>query len=561
MQTQTLFIQGGQAVHLSDQDFIAQGGEGCLYMQGAWVYKIYTNPQQMPPAAKIQELRVLSRPNLIVPDALLLDTQQQPVGIRMAHVPDSVALPRLFTNDYRHAQRIDNAKILCLLQIMQESIAFIHAQGCLLVDGNEMNYLLDKQHTQVYFIDTDSYQTPSFPATAIMPSIRDYHTPGFSTLSDWFAFAIVACQLLIGIHPYKGKHPQFNKQDLAARMRANMSIFNPQVSLPAAARDFSLIPPAWRDWFERLFEQGERQPPPPLGTAHQVAQPAAPVLQSSRGLQIQLLRTFNAPIHGCQSYQGHITVFAGQQAHLEDGTQIQLPDIYQIFHAELSMQPILASLVNQQLQLHNLHSKTDLKLPLKAEKLLLADNHLFCVNQDKVTGIKLHELKQTCVAAPGASWHILPKAHQVLNGILYQNVLGEPYVLVPYQAQACALLPVPELQGYQVLDGKYEAGVAMLLGYRQGRYALLCLRFSENFQHYQADIMQDVEQAQVNFVALDNGVVVQLLQEGELQVLHRSQAGRRVVKDAAIRSDMRLCKNGTQVLAYQGERLYALRLS
>ncbi len=560
MSQHTYFIQGGNTVTLHDHDFIAQGGEGLLYAQGDWAYKIYSNPSTMPPAAKIQALAVLDRENIIRPQALLLDAHHQPVGVQMAYVADTVALPRLLTNDYRHAHHIEPHQILKLLHTMRETIDFIHDQQCLLVDANEMNYLVDsQQHAQVYFIDVDSYQTPHFPATAIMPSIRDYHSPDFSELTDWFAFAIVACQLLVGIHPYKGKHPQFNKKDLAARMQANVSIFNPHVSVPAAVRDFSLIPSAWRNWFERLFEQGERCAPPPLNITATAPALTAPTLRSTQQLHIQLRQSFAAPIHACHSAHGHLTVFAGQQAHLDGGVSVAVSQGDKIIYTPRTLQPMLAHIEQGQLRLMNLHTQTPLSLNLKADHLLLSGHQLFCAQQNQLTAIKLHELNQHCVAAPGSSWNIMPRAHQVLDGLLYQNLLGEPYLLLP-QAQACSMIHVPELRGYHIIEGKFEAGVAMLMGYQHGQYDLLCLRFSEDLQHYQWDVTASVEQAQINFVALDNGVVVQLTQEGELTLRHRLHNTERQIRDPAIRSDMRLCQHDAQVLAYQAHHLYSLKL-
>jgi hypothetical protein len=310
------FIQDGGAIELNEPDFVAEGGEGKLYTKNQLVFKIYTDPNKMIPATKIQELIVLNKPNIIRPQAILLDKNHKPVGFSMTPVTPSVALPRLFTNDFRNRYQIQDNTIVNLVEQMMETITFIHAQDCLLVDGNEMNYLVtEPDYDTPYFIDVDSYQTQNFPATAIMPSIRDYHTPVFSKLTDWFAFAIVACQLFVGIHPYKGKHSQFRKKNLEARMRANISIFNQDVSLPAAVRDFNIIPPAFYDWFVRMFEQGERVPPPLLGSV-----PLAPlihkkIIHSTNHFIITLLQEFNEPIRTHYSYNGVQIVFAGNEVY------------------------------------------------------------------------------------------------------------------------------------------------------------------------------------------------------------------------------------------------------
>jgi len=65
------------------------------------------------------------------------------------------------------------------------------------------------------FLDVDSYQTPSFHADALMESVRDplIQNNKFTELSDWYSFGIVVFQMYIGIHPFKGRHPNFKKNE------------------------------------------------------------------------------------------------------------------------------------------------------------------------------------------------------------------------------------------------------------------------------------------------------------------------------------------------------------
>src|SRR5207248_7337064 len=112
----------------------------------------------------------------------------------------------------------------------QEGVRHVHERGILIVDLNEMNFLLDASVEEILFIDVDSYQTPGFPATALMESIRDRHAARFSQATDWFSFGIVSFQMFTGIHPYRGKHPTLTGLD--ARMERNVSVLNPEVAVP-----------------------------------------------------------------------------------------------------------------------------------------------------------------------------------------------------------------------------------------------------------------------------------------------------------------------------------------
>ena len=555
-------LQGDGEVLLNEQNFVAQGGEGKIYAEGAWIYKVYTNPRQMISPSKIQELAVLDHTWIIRPRQLLLDTQGTPIGFSMARVEQATALPRLFTNDFRNQQRIQQSTILRLLENIRQTIDFIHTKGCLMVDGNEMNYLVAEQDFAIpFFIDVDSYQTPSFPATAIMPTIRDYHSAVFSPLTDWFAFAVIACQVLIGIHPYKGKHPQFKKGDVAARMQANASIFNPQVSLPAAVRDFNLIPADIYDWFIRLFEKGERLPPP----AFTAAAPALPItaakaIPAAARLSIHLQQTFSSEIHRFYAYQGKIAVFTADALFLEQKTYPLPPENTQIIYAPKTLSPLLASIHQQFLQVIDVENNQALAVHLKAEHLLTLNNQLYAVYQDNLTRLNLSEYGGKKLISPGTNWKIMPKAHQVLEGMIYQNVLGKPYLVIPYR-QACMIREIPELAGYRILNGKHDSGVAMMIAYKNGQYDRFCLRFDENYTHYTTQLTENIDQLDINVVVLDNGVVAHLPHDGELEIFTRSGDAVKIVQDTALRSDMRLTKDGVKVLFYSANKLYRLQLN
>ncbi len=555
-------IQGNGQIELNDRDFVAQGGQGKVYARDRRVYKIYPDPANMIPVAKIRELSVLDHPLILRPLDILLDAADTPVGFGMARAENALPLARLFTNDFRRQHHIQDADIMCLLDNMRETIAFIHHHDCLIVDGNEMNYLVDERDfQQAYFLDVDSYQTPGFPATALMHTIRDWHAPGFSPLTDWFAFAVVACQLLVGIHPYRGKHPDFKKGDLAGRMRANVSIFNPRVSLPATVRDFNIIPPALRDWMERLFEKGERLPPPGLTGAALGAAFAPPPPSGGDHLEISLEREFAEDIHDVFAWQGRRAVFAGKTLHLDAESHALAPGENGLILSPQSLTPLVASLEGDSPRLRPLDGCAPVLTGLKAGRLLRVENTLYAVYQDRLTALRIHEMDGKYLAGPGTSWAIMPQAHQVLDGLIYQSVLGKPYLVIPYrQGQACLIREIPELANYRVMEGRHDKGVVMLIGHVQGRYDRLLLRFSPDYRHYDFQCEQNLEQSGLNFVTLDNGVVVHLLEEGEIRLFSRQGDQVKSVQDSGLDGYPRLAVDGVQVLAYLGKRLYRLRL-
>lgn len=258
-------------INLMQSDFIAKGGEGSIYRKGPFAYKIYDDPTKMIPVKKIQELATLNDSRLIKPEEILQDKHNKPVGYSMRFVDNTYVICQLFPRIFRDRNHLSDNQVLNLVESMKRTVHFVHSKGILLVDLNEMNLLVTKSFNEVYFIDVDSYQTNSFPATAIMESVRDRHAKKVGTgwkwdeNTDWFSFAVVTFQLFVGIHPYRGKHPMFtNPQNaLDLRMDKNISVFNPSVSYPKnAVLPFSVIPKAYLQWYKDVFENGCRSAPP-----------------------------------------------------------------------------------------------------------------------------------------------------------------------------------------------------------------------------------------------------------------------------------------------------------
>src|SRR5258708_13957677 len=89
-------VPGKGEVILGKSDFIAQGGQGSVYVRNSIAYKIFTDPQSMISVQKLSELATLSEPNIIRPLDLLLDHRNLPVGYTIRHVPAAYSLCQLF---------------------------------------------------------------------------------------------------------------------------------------------------------------------------------------------------------------------------------------------------------------------------------------------------------------------------------------------------------------------------------------------------------------------------------------------------------------------------------
>ena len=150
------FVHGKGELRLCRSDFKAQGGEGAVYVKGSTAYKIYADPTRAIPLAKIDELSVLDQPNIIRPLDLILDGKNTPVGYSMRSVEKAHALCQLFPKAFRQRNNLTPELMLRLVLRLQAGVSHVHDKGILIVDLNELNFLVSADFSEVFFVDVDS---------------------------------------------------------------------------------------------------------------------------------------------------------------------------------------------------------------------------------------------------------------------------------------------------------------------------------------------------------------------------------------------------------------------
>ncbi|HEX6624610.1 MAG TPA: hypothetical protein VF064_12935 [Pyrinomonadaceae bacterium] len=554
------FVQGGGEVRLGQSDFKAQGGEGAIYVKGPNAYKIYTDPRRAIPPAKILELSALTLPNIIRPLGVLLDTKSKPVGYSMRAVGRSYALCQLFPKAFRRRHNLTPESAFRLVRRLQEGVGHVHAGGVLVVDLNELNFLVAEDFSEVYFIDVDSYQTASYPATVLMESVRDRHARSFTTGSDWFSFAVVSFQLFVGIHPYKGNYPPLQglpdkEKKLDARMRANVSVLRPEVSVPASCLPFSVIPPAYLDWYRAVFEDGQRLPPP------DDARPAVTLAAQgpSRGVggahfEITEAGEFDDEIVW---HDGLITIT--RRSVYFRGEKFPKP------HADIkvAVTPRQGHLVAAYMdggrpRLRDLTGSADLPLGVEGEEVMLCNGQLYVKQRESILAVEFVELRGDILPAVRPVANVMMKSTRLFDGLAIQNLLGAYYASILPAPGVCHQVRLPEIDGYQILDARLYRNVLMVVGARGGQYDKLVFRFADDFGDYDSRLMPDVSSTEIDFTVLDSGVVLHVNDEGALEVFSRlkGSADVKIFQDASVGGDDRLFHTGRQALIARGGKLY-----
>jgi len=544
-----VYVQG-KKVRLTQADFKAQGGEGAVYVKGDTAYKVYADPAKMIAPAKIQQLAVLSLPEIVRPQEVLLDSGRTPVGYTMRSIPQGLVLCQTFPRAFRERVGLTPDKALGLVRELQRGVKHVHERGLLIVDLNEMNFLVDSGFGRVYFIDVDSYQTPQFPATALMDSVRDRHAAGWNTGTDWFSFAIVSFQMLIGIHPYKGKHPTLKTLD--ERMTQNVSVLSADVSVPAACLPFDVIPASYRDWYRAVLELGERIPPPDSVSAVLIMPKPAVLITGTGQFQITEWQHGAGPI--VSFTQGILLTTEGlyrdgrRLADAGTGTQIGLTE---------TGRAIRAALDGGHLRLWDV-AAAEIPVSATGETLTATDGRLHVKSGDALREVEFLETPGRLLATLKTVGTVLAQATQLFEGVALQSLLGAWYASLLPRRGLCHQVRLPELDGFQVLEAKFQSGVLMVQAARHGLFQKFIFRFSADYTTHDTRTAPSVAAHALNFTVLTQGVCLHLTEADELELFPAKMgaSGLKIASDPALASDCRLLSDGTQALFARGETLY-----
>lgn len=287
-------VVDGNPVELLPSTFVAEGGEARIHAVADLAYKVFKDPARVPEAGRLVALARLGVEGPILPCADVFDLQGQRIGFTLPFLDGWSPIVRLFSPAYQRREGVSGQQIAALLARLREQVENVHQRGVVIADLSELNVLVRPDHGAVALIDTDSWGIERFAPRALSESIRDRHASAPSQQTDWLAYAILAFQVMVGIHPFRGRHPTLRSLD--ARMSAEVSVLHPSVVVPPMV-DTSALPDAWRTWFERVFHHRHRGPPPVSGIHRR---PAPRV----RGLRSSILFEVDSPLHRAHSAGG-----------------------------------------------------------------------------------------------------------------------------------------------------------------------------------------------------------------------------------------------------------------
>jgi len=511
-------------VALTDKNYIGAGGEASVYQSGKLAVKIYHDSVKAIPKDKMLELGKIQAVNVLKPLHVVYDLKNKDViGYAMQYIKNTEALCKLFTKSFKQQHNLTPQIIMGLIQKMQETVAQVHYDDCLIVDLNEMNLLTSNDFKIPYFIDTDSYQTPNYKATAIMDSIRDRTTShgSFSNLTDWYAFAIIAFQLYIGIHPYKGKHPNYKPNQWQQRMDDGISVFDKAVSLPPVCNDFSVIPHRHRTWMEDLFLHNNRSEPPQISVSAPIAfVPKIVIINSSDTVNVDLVVDLDSKKYGIQS----VYSFMGTKYYLTNDSiyknnKLVVTRGFRSYDKILlcetnAMTPVICKLIHKTL---TFESGRDEIGKLQTDGMMYKHGKIYTMSGGNLYRNSFREINNKTLHQIDFISQVSEHSSRMFEGFVYQDLLGKPYFTIPLDDK-CKNYYIKELEGHRILDAKVERNVCVVMAERKGKYHRFVIIFDYDKDTYNVRKTEDVSYDTVNFTVIQKGVCILAIENKQAEL-------------------------------------------
>jgi len=557
-----VYIKGKGKVSLSQADFLAKGGQGSVYGKGKTAFKIYENPNYMFPVNKIQELSVLTNKFIIKPEDILLNDTNTIIGYTMPLIKNTYALCQLFPKAFRQRENLSHPQMFELIKKLQGIVKHCHDNKILIVDLNEMNFLTDDKFQEIYAIDTDSYQTPSFPATAIMDSIKDLHSPNhFDEGTDWFSFAVTAMQMFTSMHPYKGQHPKYKTVD--ERKLKNISILNKEVSVPPVCYDFSVIPPNYMNFFHAVLEEGKRLPPP-FGTdmAHLLI-PKIKTITGNNKFDIQEIHDYLQDIYNYFYFPGNEFVIAEKNSFFNDKPTANFSSFKAAAITPKKDHLVLAKTVNEKLELFDVNIQKSINCNIQSDAVMSYNGILYNKINGNIVEISFIETGNELAVSAKVICQTMENATWFFDGVSIQNMLKSFHATVFPKAGSSFTINIKELKDYvKIIDAKYDNKVLMVVARDvKGKTDQFIIRINDK-KEYDLRKIENITFTGINFITLEKGMCVSINHEEKMELFSNEMGSQnmKIIDDPIVTSDMKLYRSGTKVLFATGSKLYSIKM-
>ena len=564
--TKTIYLKNSK-ISLTSKDYKVSGGEGEIYVKNGIVFKIFHEVQKMIPEQKITELQsLLPLNNVLVPKEIIRDQRGTSIGFTTSFISNAEPLCKFFTKNYRNQIGFSEQDTIDVVKKIQETISDIHSKDILIVDVNELNFLLKNKTFIPYFIDVNSYQTKNFPATAIMMSIADpkvTKTKSFTDMSDWFSFAIISFQLYIGIHPFRGRHPKYGKkeEDLKERMEKCISVFEKEVITPPSCRPLSVIPKSQLDWYKRIFKDGERSAPPIPGALPPVSgADLVLVIHGNEKFAVDEIIELKEDALRAFSFPGEMFFITKNSLYLRSRGNAIVKDISQYDKVGIcespGNKPLICMKKDGNIYIEEiLGEKVEV---IKSDDFMIRDKYLYTVGSDNIIRWNFIEGKKILASSKFvAGCH--EKSTKVFDGVIYQDMFGKPAFFIPYGDKSAYFDIIKEMSGYRILDAKSEDNLLVVLAEKKGKYSRFVIIFDEKFSSYSIREVEDVQYHDINFTKMPSKPCVLCIDDNIIEIFFDNKKVKEI-DNSPFDHTMKLFNDGNKVFFMNGKKIFSVSM-
>lgn len=567
-------IGAGATLTLTDKHYKASGGEASIYVHAGKAYKLYHDPDnKMLPQKKMQELAVITNPQVVLPQDVVYDAAKgKPLGYTTKFIDDAEPLLKLFTRTFKDDNNISFPMINELVKQMQVIVSDVHTAKCLVVDLNELNVLakISASTIEPWFIDVDSYSTPSFKATAIMDSVRDrrvsvidkggvlHYNP--DEMSDWFSWAVITFWLYTNIHPFRGNHSNYKPKDKQKQMDDGISVFHPGVRVPPSTNDFKVIPRRHLDWYKQVFLKNDRSVPPMPDSSTPLVVPSQIIMiQGTDKISVSEVIAYSDPITFVHQFMGVYyvvtkkNIYAGKK---EIGT-IAPNAKKTVVCSSSDGTPIIGTLSGTKVMFGELTSNAPVG-SIAGTDMFVRNGAIYTITNAKMVENSFSAFGDKIIHRITELENVSTISAKMYDGCIIQDLLGKKYLTLPYKLGSAFSKHIPNLDAYRIVDAKSDKNVTVVIAEKGGIYDRFIIVFDRKFTDFQVRIDNDVAYDTINFAVMDNGLCILLANPSEIQLF--STAGQyETLTNPPFDATMKLFTTSDGIFFANGNSIHQIR--
>ena len=521
----------GVTLTLTDKNYKASGGEASIYVSGNMAYKLYHEPAtKMLPQRKMQELTVISNSKVVVPQEVIYDAKSgEPLGYTTTFIDESEPLVKMFTRTFKDDNNVSFAMVNELVKQMQLVVGDVHKAKCLIADLNELNVLFKTTtFTEPYFIDTDSYCTPSFRATAIMDSVRDRRVSKVDSkgvlhynpdeMSDWFSWAVLSFWLYTNIHPFRGGHDKYKPRDKKQQMDDGVSVFHPGVRVPMSVNDFKVIPKRHLEWYKDVFLKGNRSVPPLADGSVPLLVPTQIVtIKGTDKITVAEVIAYSDAITAVQNFMGVYYVVTKKHIYAGKKEIGNVSGKRNLVSNANDGSPIIATLDAGRIVFNELTSDAPVGT-IAGQDMFARNGAIYTITNSKMVENTFTAFGNKILHRCQELENVSANSAKMYDGCIIQDLLGKKYLTLPYKPGSSFSKHIPQLDGYRIVDAKSDKTVTVVLAEKGGQYDRFVIVYDRKFTQCDIRKTDDVAYDTINFATMDNGLCILLASPTELEL-------------------------------------------